>query len=220
MRTLPDPPRASRLAPRDIFVVRVADLPNRRKTIEQHLAGLARRQLHQPVVTFFGNQLRGATGRAHHLRAFSGLQFHIVDRRARRNIPQRQGVPHQNVRLRSTQNLLPDFESIGLHNVSLLAIGVTQQRNSRRASGIVFDRHHRRGNAMLVALEVNRAQLALVAAAPEAHGRVAGIAPSARPQLALNQRLVRLLRRNVVGHQCGAIAQRLRCRSVGFNRHI
>src|SRR5208282_4683420 len=73
---------------------------------------------------------------------------------------------------------------------------------------------------MFVALEINGAQLALVAAAAEAHGRVAGIAPSAGTYFALNQRLVRLFRRNVVGRNRRAIAQRLRCRSIGFDCHV
>src|SRR5450759_529856 len=220
MRTLPCPARASRLAPGDVFVVRVSHLPNRRQAVEQHLAGLARRQLHQAIVAFFCDQLRRTTRRAHHLRALARTQFHIVNRRARRNIPQRQRVAHQNVCLGSAQNLLPNLQPIGLHDVTLLAIGVAQQGNAGRAARIVFDRLDRCRNPVLVPLEVNRAQLALVPAAPEPHGRVAGIAPPARPQLPLNQRLVRLLRRNVVGHERGAIAQRLRCRSVGFNRHI
>src|SRR5450631_2855559 len=220
MRTFPHPPRTSRLAPRHVFVVRISHLPNRRETIEQYLAGFARRQLHQSVVAFFCNQLRRTARRAHHLRTFAGTKLDVVNRRAGRNIPQRQGVPHQNVSLGSAQNLLPNLQAVGLHNITLLAIGVAQQGDAHRAAGIVFDRLDRRWNSALVALEVDRAQLALIAAAPEPHGRVAGIAPSTRPQLSLNQRLVRLLRRNIVGHQRGAIAQRLRCRSVGFNCHI
>src|ERR1035441_7551229 len=109
---------------------------------------------------------------------------------------------------------------MGLHNVTLLAIGVAQEGEARRAAGIVFDGLARGRNPVLVALEINRAQLALVAAAPEPHSRVAGVAPSARPYLALNQRLVRLGRRNVVGDERGAIAQRLRCRSVSLYGHI
>src|SRR5208283_4835233 len=212
MRTLPYPTRASRLAPGDVFVVGVPDLSNRRQTVERYFARLARRQFDQAVVAFFGDQLRRTTGRAHHLRAFTRTQLDIVNRRARRNIPQRQRVPNQNVGLGSTQNLLPNLQAIGLHDVTLLAIGVAQQSDSRRATRIVFDGHDRRRNAVLVALEVNRAQLALVASAPETHGRVAGIAPPARPYLALNQRLVRRGRSDIVGRNRGAIAQRLRCR--------
>jgi hypothetical protein len=76
------------------------------------------------------------------------------------------------------------------------------------------------GMPMLVALEIDGAQQALVAAAAKAHGRVAGIAASAGADLALHQRLVRLRRGNVVGRNRGAIAQRLGCRSVSFNGHV
>src|SRR5208337_59014 len=219
VRTLPDPARASRLAPGNVFVVGVSHLSNRGQAVQQHLASFAGRQFHQSVVAFFGNQLRRTARRTHHLRAFAGLQLHIVDRRARWNIPQRQRVPNQDVGFGTAQNLLPNLQPIGLYDVTLLAIGVAQQSDARRATRIVFDGHDRRRNAVLVALEVNRAQLALVASAPETHGRVAGIAPPARPYLALNQRLVRRGRSDIVGRNRGAIAQRLRCRSVSLNCH-
>ena len=73
----------------------------------------------------------------------------------------------------------PNLQPVGLNDVALLAVGITQQRDARRTAGIVFDRDHRRRNPVLVALEVDQAQLAFVAAAAEPHGRVARIAASA-----------------------------------------
>src|SRR5258707_6071916 len=73
---------------------------------------------------------------------------------------------------------------------------------------------------MLVALEIDGTQQPLIAAAAKPHRRVAGVAPPARPQLALDQRLVRLLRRNVVGRHAGTVTQRLSSRSISLNRHI
>src|SRR6202021_709180 len=99
--------------------------------------------------------------------------------RARRNVPQRQRVPNQNVSLGSTDNFLPNLQSVGLHDVALLAVRIAQQCNARGAAWIVLNRDPRRWNAVLVALEVNCAQLALVAASDEAHGRVARVAASA-----------------------------------------
>src|SRR6266852_127512 len=140
--------------------------------------------------------------------------------RAGRNVPHRQCVPNQNVGVRTAHNLLPDLQPVRLDDITLLAVRVAQQRYARRAAGIIFNRHHRRRYAVLVALEIDGAQQALVPAAPEPHGGVAGVAPSARPQLTLDQRLMGLLRRNVIRRDAGAVEQRLRSRSVSFDGHI
>src|SRR5579864_6390093 len=85
---------------------------------------------------------------------------------------------------------------------------------------MVIDRGHSRGNTGLVALEINDAKLALVAATDKPHGGVARVAPSAGARFRLYQRLMRMLRRDVVVDQRRAVAQRLRRRSVSFNRHM
>jgi hypothetical protein len=54
------------------------------------------------------------------------------------------------------------------------------QRNARRAVGIVLDRRHPPRHSVLLALEVDQAQLLLVAAALMADGQVARVAASAR----------------------------------------
>src|SRR5271168_2888912 len=68
VRALAQPARTSGLTDGDVFVIGVADLPDGRHAILRHLAGLARRQLHQRIVAFLRDQLRRSTGGAHHLR--------------------------------------------------------------------------------------------------------------------------------------------------------
>ena len=182
-RLLAQPDIASGLADVHVLVLHVADLPDRRHAIDQHLARLAGRQLHQRVLIFFCDELRRSAGRAHHLRAFARLEFDVVDRGAGRNVLQRQRVPHQNVGLRTADDLLAHVQSHGMKDVALLAVGIRDQRNARRAVGIVLDRNHGRRDAALVALEVNLAQLALVPAATMPDGDVARIAASAGAQL-------------------------------------
>ena len=154
-------------------MIQISHLPNRRHAILRDFAGLTRRQLHQRVIAFFCYQLGCSASRAHHLRAFARLQFDVVDGRARRNIFQRQGISHQNVSLRPAHNFLSDLQSIGLKDVALLAVGVRQQRNPRRAVRIVLNRGNCRRNANFVALEINDAQFPLVSAAAMPTGDVA-----------------------------------------------
>ena len=59
------------------------------------------------------------------------------------------------------------------------------------------------GMPILVALEVDKAQLLLVTAAVVAHGQSAGVVASAGALLHCKQRLVRLVRRQVVVDQLG-----------------
>src|SRR5262245_15616149 len=66
------------LADRDILVVHIRDLTDGRHARHQYPAGLARRQFDQGIVAFLGDQLRRATGRAHHLRTFTWLQLDVV----------------------------------------------------------------------------------------------------------------------------------------------
>src|SRR6516225_12001019 len=82
VRTTSSPTRAACLADGYVFVIGVAYLPDGGAAIEQYFAGFARRQLHQRIVAFLGNQLRGAAGGAHHLRTLAGTQLEIVNRRA------------------------------------------------------------------------------------------------------------------------------------------
>src|SRR5450759_3297634 len=54
VRTLAQPARAPGLADGNVFVVQVANLPDRRHAIDQDAARLARGQLEQRVVAFLG----------------------------------------------------------------------------------------------------------------------------------------------------------------------
>ena len=89
------------------------------------------------------------------------------------NVLQRQRVADQNVGVRPAHDLLPDLQPDRLNDVALLAIRIVHQRDARAAVRIVLDRRDRARNAVLVALEVDEAQLLLVAAALVANGQAA-----------------------------------------------
>ena len=75
------------------------------------------------------------------------------------------------------------------------------QRNARAAVRIIFNRSHRGRDAVFFALEVNQTQLLLVASALVADGHATRAVASASALLDREQRLVRLVRRQVVVHQ-------------------
>ena len=76
--------------------------------------------------------------------------------RAGRNVPDRHGVARQNFRALAVLHRHADFEADRLQDVALLAVGVVQQRDARRAVRIVFDGRNLRRNSVLVAAEIDR----------------------------------------------------------------
>src|SRR5205807_7100107 len=73
-RLLSQPAIAAGLADRDVLMLYVADLADGGHAINQYFTGLAGRQFDQGIFAFFGNQLRCASRRAHHLGALTVLQ--------------------------------------------------------------------------------------------------------------------------------------------------
>src|SRR4051812_46500335 len=89
------------------------------------------------------------------------------------NILKRQSVANQNVSLRSRTDGTTYLETYGADDVTLLAIGVVQQRNTRRTIWIVFNCGDLRHDAGLVAFEIDDAVSLLCAASAKTAGNPA-----------------------------------------------
>ena len=76
---------------------------------------------------------------------------------AGRDVLERQGIADQNVGFGAGGDGCADLQTIGRNDVALFAIRIMQQRDARRAVGIVFDRGDLRRNAGFVALEIDDA---------------------------------------------------------------
>src|SRR5690606_24085076 len=85
--------------------------------------------------------------------------------RADRDIPQRQRIARLDRRIPAGHQLITDLHALRRNDVAALAIDEAQQRDVRRAIGIVLDALDAAGNAFLVALEVDDAVMLLGAAA-------------------------------------------------------
>jgi len=53
VRTTPQPARSSRLTPRNVSVIHITDLPDRRRAIDENPADLARGKLQQCITALF-----------------------------------------------------------------------------------------------------------------------------------------------------------------------
>ena len=98
-----------------------------------------------------------------------------------------------------------------MQDVALLAVGVVQQREARRAVRVVFDGRDLRRNALLFAAEIDRAILLLVPAAAMPDGDFAVRVASAGALLRFDQRLFRRLLGDLALIEHGQEAPRRLC---------
>src|SRR5215831_4172950 len=132
MRTNSAPARATRFTQRNILVFDVTDLPNRGPALNRHPPHLARRHAQLSIRALLCQQLRERARSPRHLAAFAGAQLNIMNLRAQRNIPNRQGISRQNVRVFAARNRLTYFQSHRSNDVTLLAIDISHQSNVGR----------------------------------------------------------------------------------------
>src|SRR5919202_991716 len=211
--------RAARLADGLVLVVEVADLADGGPRLHRDQAHLTGGHAHGGVVAFAGHQLRSTPGRAHQLGPTAGIQLDVVHGRAQRDVAQGQAIADADLGIRSAHQAIADLEAIGRRDVALLAIFIEQQRDARRAVGVVLDGRHTGRHAVFVALEVDEAVQALVPAAAVA-GRYASLVVAAGLRLeGTQERLVWLSRRDVIERHHGHAAAAGRGGLVPFNSH-
>ena len=83
-------------------------------------------------------------------------------------------------------------QAIGPQNVALLAIGVVQQRDARRAIRVVLDRRHLGRNPGFVASKIDDSVAPLVTATAKTHRGAAFVVAATRAALALGELLLGL----------------------------
>src|SRR5687767_10876010 len=123
------PPHAAGLAPVDVGLLGVADLADRGAAAHVDEAHLARRQAQRGAASLTGDQLGGVAGRAGDLRTAARTQLHAVDRRADRDVAQRQVVAGLDVGVGAGLHGGALGQTLGRDDVALLAVGVVQQRD-------------------------------------------------------------------------------------------
>ncbi len=79
------PSRTSGLANGDVLMIDIADLSDRRHTLDMDTSHLARWQTHGRVVAFLCHQLSRRASGADNLTAATTLQFDVMDLRTQRN---------------------------------------------------------------------------------------------------------------------------------------
>src|SRR4051812_27864037 len=115
-----------------------------------------------------------------------------MDLRTERDAAQRQSVADAHFRAAARHNAVADLQAKGRQDIALLAVGVMDQGDARRAVRIVLNRRDFAGDPQLVALEVDDPVEALVAAAPVPRRDATLVVAPAGALLNLDERLLRL----------------------------
>src|SRR4029078_6188475 len=150
------------------------------------------------LTSAFRPDLDPGAGAARELAALAWLELDVVDERAGRDVLQRERVSGLDVGGGAGLDGRADFQPRRSEDVRLRAVGVVQQRDPGRPVRVVLDRGDLRGDAVLEALEVDRAVAALVAAALVARRDPAVRVPAALLLDRLEQALLGLALRDLV----------------------
>ena len=128
------------------------------------VADLARGQTQLGVGAVLGDETHRGAGRTGHLGAAAGLQLDRVDDGTGRDVAQRQVVARLDVGAGTRLDDVALRQLVRRDDVALRAVDEVQQRDARRAVGVVLDVSDLGVDAVLVvATEVDDAVLALVA---------------------------------------------------------
>src|SRR5664280_2339422 len=180
-----------------VLVVEVGDLPDRRHAAQRDASHLARRKPDGGVVAFLREELRRAAGRPDDLAALARDELDVVDRGAERDARQRQGVPDPCLGVGPGDHQVADLEAVRQEHVALLAVPVVKKADAGRAVRVVLH------GGDLVALEVDDPIVLLLAAAAMADGEAALVVATRATLLGLEERLVRLLGRDLLEGRAG-----------------
>ena len=130
-------------------------------------------------------------GAADHLSAPAGDNLDVVNRGAERDGLERESVAHGRLGALPGAYFGPHGETDRGQDVSLLAVLVLQEGDAGRAVRVVFDGEDLGENSLLLALEIDKTVLSLMAPAAMPHGKATVVVATAGPLSSRRERLFR-----------------------------
>src|SRR5262249_27307813 len=132
------PAAPARLAELDVALLGVADLADSGPAGRVHPPDLSGGHAQLRVAGLLGKQLDAGAGRACDLGTATCPQLDRVDHGAGWDVAQRKAVAGADIRARAVFHPVPLGQALGAQDVTLLAVGVVQQRDPGRAVGVVL----------------------------------------------------------------------------------
>src|ERR1017187_6996951 len=118
------PAIAPGLAQHNVYVVGVADLPDRAVALTVNQANLARRHFDGHVIAFASRDLRRHPRPPTNLPAMPAMQLNVMDGHAGDNLFQRQRIAQGQLRVGTTHQVRADLQTEWRYDVPLLAVGI------------------------------------------------------------------------------------------------
>src|SRR5438132_2558244 len=131
-RSPASPASTPSLAARNIHMIDIADLANRRETALVNSANFARRHFYQRVTSLERRERCLLPGTARDLPSTARSQFNVVNIRSERNCTKRQRVPQIRCNIVPGGNGRSNLKSVRCENVAYFAIAVFNESNARR----------------------------------------------------------------------------------------
>src|SRR5690606_30322048 len=186
------PAVATGLAQLDQLGLGVSDLADGGAAVERHHTHLSGRQPEEGHVVLLGHELDRRAGRAGQLGPTARTHLDGVDHGSGGDVAEGKGVPGPDIGVRAGSEDVAGLHTHRGQDVSLLAVHVVEEGDTRIAVGVVFDPGHLGGHAVLVAAEVDDPIPLLVTPAAMAGGDpTVGVAASGR-LLLVDERLLGL----------------------------
>ncbi len=108
-------------------------VPDRCPASGGNAANFTTRQRNLRPTGFAGHERGAGAGTAAERAAATGLQFDVVDRRAQRNLRQRQAIADVRRRIVAAHHRVASLQAVRRDDVPLLAVDVIQQRDAGRS---------------------------------------------------------------------------------------
>jgi hypothetical protein len=114
------------------------------------------------ILSLLGHQLAITPCASNDLATLSHFQFDIVNQRARRDVPERQGIARFNVSRRACDHLFAQLKLRGCEDIPFLPIRIVKQGDPRGSIRVIFNGSYSGGYLSFVPFEVDDSILFLV----------------------------------------------------------
>jgi hypothetical protein len=121
----------------------------------------------------------------------TGAKLDVVDNGTHGDVLQGESVAHFGSSVSAGEELVTHFQSIGSDDVTLFTVSVVKKSDASRTVRIVLDGLHHCGNSILLSLEIDETELALVATAEITHGHLTDVVATTAGTLTADERFFR-----------------------------
>jgi hypothetical protein len=219
MRASPLPSGPTGLANTNIFMVRIANLPDRRHASRKNPTHFARPEPYLNILAIAAHDLSRSTRTTNQLSALPRLQLDIMDRGTQGHAGQWQSISNANLSAETGLHDIPDLQPDRRQDIPLLSVLVVHQSNTGRTIRIVLKRGNGARDSALVPTKINLSVEALMSTPTESYRCPPLVVSRTGAATERGQRFLWPLLREILGRHCGHPAAPRGSRLEYFNSH-